>query len=454
MVLSFFSIMLAVRYVSKDAFGTYMLMQVISLFFVLLGDFGTHTTVTKYIVGNPETLQKKTVHTIICYKVGIVLLLSGIILACKPAVTGLFDSPVLSALYVYLPLLFFCESFYALFISILQGFHRYKRMAQAQVLMAGGYLVLMVVFVVLLGFGIQGLLWARIAALGGAVLYQLSSIPVSPGLRFDGKLFKDMFSFSLPLGFNRMLNFTFTKIDRFMIGAMMSPMGLALYEVADRIPTSSRQLYDSFRSVFFPHMAQMFSKQKPEKSEALLNNSVRLVTFITLFCALGAFLFQKEIITIIFTVDYLESASAFSLLMFSLAIGLIGNMFGTSLVAAGHPTPPVIVNCFVTIINVIGNLVMIPRFGFLGAVYATVISNCAAHPFLVFYLKSRGIAVSITAYVKPLLVFLVCCGGFVLLGSDFLLLKITVLGLYVVLSWWSNVIYKNDFTPALRRDAG
>jgi len=445
-VLGFLGLMIAVRYVPKEQFGIFILLQIIATFFMVLGTLAlANISVTKLITSVEDDFKTEVVNTAICYMLITGLIMCLVFFLCRPLINLIFKSEQLTRLLIYIPLFFILNSFNELFLKILQGFHQYKKMAISQVINGGAKFLLIVIFLIVLKMDVMGLIYAFIFSFAASVFFQYLMIPVKKRLYFNPTIFKMIFKFGFPLGLNTVLTFVFTKIDRFMIGAMLSPIGVAYYEIASRIPDSSRRIFESFKSVFFPNMSELYAKKRYSEAEKVLNNSLRFVSFFTIFAALSVILFQKEIVRILFSERYLESAPALSLLMFALSIGLIGNVLGTSLVSAGYSTKPLIANVVATIVNVLGNLIMIPIFGFIGAAFASVITKCITNPVLIWFLKKNGINVRAKEYIKPILMFIVCWFLFLRFGGEVVLVRIFLICLFLVLCVFLNVISKKDF---------
>src|SRR5688572_7496327 len=91
---------------------------------------------------------------------------------------------------------------------------------------------------------------------------------------------------------------------------------------------------------------------------------------------------------------YLPSASGLALLMISLAISAIGHPLGNTLVAAGYPSLPAAINLVHTGIHIIASTVMIPIWGFMGAIYAALLSNAVSIPVNVWVLGSSVLPVA------------------------------------------------------------
>jgi O-antigen/teichoic acid export membrane protein len=439
--------MLAVRLISENDFGVFVLIQVTASFFGIIISFALENiAVTKLISGAEDDLQSTLANTAIYYKLIILITMSITILLCKPLILYIFKSEQLSQSVVYISLFFLVISLDDFFLRVLQGFHQYKKMAIAQIINGVTRIIFIVLFLILLKMNYVGLVYAFLLSFALSIVYQYLAMPFKAKYDLNTELFKKIFAFGFPLGLNNILNFIFTKIDRVMIGAMMSPVGVAYYEISSKIPENSRRIYQSFHSVFFPNMSELFSKNKYKDAETVLNNSIRFISLVTMFMAFISVLFQKDIICLLFTEKYIESAPAFAILMISLGIGLMSNIMGTSLVALGQSDKPVKINIVDTITNVAGNLIMIPLFGFIGAVYAALISRCATNPFNFYFLRKAGIKIAADQYLKPVIVFLLCATLFYFLPLNTLMLKILLIALFLILCWAISAIRTDDFS--------
>lgn len=367
-----------------------------------------NVSVAKLIASVESNKKIAVVNTALSYNFLIGILMSLFILLCEPLIIFIFKSKQLTQLLIYIPLLFFLNSFYELLLHILQGFHKYKIIAISQIINGMVKLILIVLFLGILKMGIIGLIYAFYLSFLIPILCQYISVPVKKQFNFNYRLFKEIFKFGFPLGLNSVLTFIFTKIDRFIIGSIINPIGVAYYEIASKIPDNCYRMYQSFQSVFLPNMSELFAKKQYKEAEAVLNNSLRLVSFIAIFVSFLTILFKEDIVSIMFSEKYIESAPVLSLLMLSLSIGLVEYILGTTLIAFGQSDKPVKINIVNAVINIVGNLIMIPIFGFIGAAYAVLLARVATNPVYIFFIRRNGINVTIGNYLKPILIFVAC----------------------------------------------
>jgi O-antigen/teichoic acid export membrane protein len=235
-----------------------------------------------------------------------------------------------------------------------------------------------------------------------------------------------------------------------MIGTMLNSTGVAYYEIASKIPDGSRSMFGSFIEVYFPSMIELFSKKRRVDAQNVLNNSLRVIGFFSILLTLFLALFQKEIVTLLFSNEYVGSAPALPILMFALTIGLYGTIMGTTLVALGQSDKPVKVNILTTASSVIGNLTMIPLFGFMGSVYSRLLMTCAATPVNAWYLKKANVKVEVSQCLKPIAAFFLCLGLFFVSRTDFLVLRFIILLLYLTFCFVLGVVTREDFYAVLK----
>jgi O-antigen/teichoic acid export membrane protein len=450
-ILGFLGLIIAIRFISKEQFGIFVLLQVIASFFAVIGSLILENiSITRLIAAAKNNQKIEIANTAMCYGLLIAVVTSLTIFLCKPLIYYAFKSEQLSQFIIYIALFSILNSLSELLLSVLQGFHQYTKIAIAQLINGSCKFLLIIIFVMVLEMQVIGLIYAFLLSFAASIIFQYLVIPVKKNFNFNPMLLKKIFRFGFPLGLNNILTFIFMRIDRLMIGAMMSSTGVAYYEVASKIPDSVHRMYQSFRAVFFPNMTELFSQKKRAGAEKVLNNSLRIVSFAAVFTTLIVTLFQRDIVRILFSEQYIESAPALSILMISLSVGLIGNILGTSLVALGQSDKPVKINIVDSTTNVIGNLIMIPMFGFMGAVYATLLSRCATNPINAWFLIRAGVNVKISQYLKPFLAFGICVSPFLMFDLENVITKISLIILYLIICILLSIIKKSDISVLVK----
>jgi O-antigen/teichoic acid export membrane protein len=324
------------------------------------------------------------------------------------------------------------------------------KMAISQIIGTLVRVALIVVFLILLKKGMIGLIYATILSNICSTAFQYLVLRVKRRFHFDPRLYVRMFRFGFPLGLNEVLGFLFLRTDRLMIGAMLNSTGVAYYEIASKIPDGSRTMFTSFIEVYFPSMVELFSGKKKHEAQSVLNNSLRVFGFLSLFLTLFLALFRKEIVTFLFSKEYIGSAPALPILMFTLTIGIYGTIMGTTLVALGQSDKPVKVNVVTAASCIVGNLTMIPVFGFMGSVYSRLLMTCAATPINAWYLKKAEVRVGISECLKPVGVFLFCLGISWIGGADAVIVRFALLLSYLAICYVLSIIKSEDIAAVFK----
>jgi O-antigen/teichoic acid export membrane protein len=254
----------------------------------------------------------------------------------------------------------------------------------------------------------------------------------------------------LPLQGNDILTYISDKLDILIVGAFLRPTAVGYLGIAKKIPENLQRVSNSLHTVYFPHMCNLFSEGQKSKAEEVMNRFLRLTSFIAAFGALIVVLFQRDIITLVFSEKYIPSAPAFGLLMVIFILIVASTILDYTLVAAGHPDYLPIISLADTGPSLLANLVLIPIFGFMGAVYAKLIANILTNPVSVWALLREKIGVRLSTYLKPIFLLLICLAVYFGLGWDTVVVKGFLIVLFVVLSAFFSLVTKRDISGLLK----
>lgn len=450
MVLGLVGVMVVTRHLSAKDLGAFVLITVVVSFLVQVSSFGLGISLPRFITGTKDELQRRRlVNTVLCFRLFTIVVVSLIALPFRAQIAGLFGSPLLPGLTIFVPLLFFLQSSMYLLQSALQGFFLFERIGISDFI-AGFFNFLFIwVFVLLLQRGVVGLIYAKVISMFVSLGFMYYSIPVKKKIEFHPDVLKETLAFGFPLQINDILFFIFSRIDTVIIGVMLGPAGVAYYEVARKIPEYLGQIYEAFRCVYFPLISELFMGSERKRAAQLLNNSTRLVSFVTAAGALMAWLFGKDLFVLLFSEQYLASVPAFIWLMVALVVALVGSTLGMSVVAVGDSDKPAIVNVVHTVVSVVGNLIFIPALGIVGAALASLAGIVATNPLDVLFLRRRDVDVRVREYLKPILIFGAHAAIIFLLQPITFLPKVLVVISFLLTSVVLSVITAEDLAALL-----
>ncbi len=444
-VFGFLSISIAARIIPQEDFGVYFLLLAIVYFLEMITDAGLRLSAAKFIASAPNDDERQAiVNNLLTFRILTLLVISFLAYISKPFILSFYPSDLLDSLFIYVPIVFCVQLTESTLTYMMQGFHLYKQMAFLQVATSALNLLLMIIFLLVLNWGVEGFVLAYITSLLVVALVRVWAIPTPKRLAFEPKLIRRIIKFGLPLQGNDILTFMFNRVDVFLLGALMGPLQIAYLEIAGKIPHNFGRLYQALQSVYFPNMAELFAQDRRLEAEVIMNNFLRIAAFVTMFLTMVFILFQDAIIVLVFSDKYLISGPAMSLLMIMVSVSVASTILDTSLIAIDRPVYLLVINSVTAVVSVVANIVLIPRFGFMGAVYASLIATCASYPVSLWGVYREKIRVNPFEYLKPAFILGICSIIYIWVDWDTLFFKGLLLFLFLILSFGFSIITNRD----------
>jgi len=399
-------------YLPPSEFGAVILIELVASFLRMVSGLSIGVAAIRTLTDADREEQRVIVDTVVLFRLATVILVALVFLAVQPWVYRLFGEEPVEGL--TLPILCFtlALAYQTVLKQMLQGFFRFKEMAIIELGASLLNLALLALFLIVLDAGMLGAVWSRILAAGAASLFFYLFLPTRKGLAFRWEALWGMLRFSWPLQVNEILTFVFNSFGTLVVATVMTPADVALLSVAAKIPTNIRRLYESFRTVYFPNLSSLLAQGDRRRAQRMLNVTLRGVAFVMTLLTVLVLIFQREIILILYSEQYLGIGTLLILAMLGTTIGLIGNVLGNSTVAAGDPKAPAVSNIVNTAVTVVSNLTLVPLLGVLGAAWASILGRAITNPVNVWFLRRTGLIPRVMDYVKPLALFGLLYGFF------------------------------------------
>ncbi len=176
MVFHFLSIMIITRQITKEEFGIYVLIIVISNFLVVVSGLGLNLSIVKF-VSSAKDLERRSIF-ILTLILRIIFLVVAIILVVLfgNSLMFLFSFTATEFLYVIITL-FILSSFRGLFYNLLQGMNLFKRYASVQIVNSVLRVTLLLVIILINELTLKNVLFIEMGVVTSTVLLQLALIP-------------------------------------------------------------------------------------------------------------------------------------------------------------------------------------------------------------------------------------------------------------------------------------
>lgn len=419
-------------------YGTYTFIIVISHGFQILSGLGLNLTLVKHLSGDIASIDKKVVSSVFLARITQIALISLIVYSVGHLFLGRLTDEKILPFIIFIPVIFGLASIRDLLFHLLQGLQRFNQYAYINIFSALVRLGTILVFFYMDQLTIPNLIWVEVITYGTSLLVLLVYAPLSQifTFRVDGAAFRQIFSFGLPLYANDVLTYIYNRVNVLLVGGLLTYESVASYDMSGKIPDGFGRLFSSLIVVFFPSISELLNEGKKAEAQKFMNRGLVLASACLSFAALGVFLFRDEVILIIASEQYLNVSFALALMMINFNLNSIARMMGYTIVAAGYTTVPVRINLVSSIANIIGCLILIPRFGYVGAIYSLLCMNVLSQIMNYYFLLKAGLKPAVLGFSKSTIFLVLLIVGYTVLGNESYWLRGVAVLIYMGMCWF------------------
>ena len=366
--------MLLSRFRTTEEYGTYsQLLLVINLFTTLIM-LGLPNSINYFLARAEDEEERRnflsvyyTLSTVLSIIIGIVLVL-GI-----PIIESYFHNNSISKFYYFLALYPWASIVSASIENILVVYKKTNFLMAYRVVHSAA-LLLAVLVVQWLGYGFEMymIIFVIVNCLFGQSVYVICS-RLSGGIsvRFDNKIIKAVFAFSVPIGLATVVGTLNAEIDKLLIGYLMNTEQLAIYtNAAKELPVAI--VASSITAVLLPQLIRMVKKGETKDAVALWGYATELALIVISLIVAGVFTYAEEALTFLYSAKYLPGVSVFR--VYTLNLILRCTYFGILLNAYGKTKQIFYCSVLSLALNVVLNPLFYWMFGMIGPAIATFIS--------------------------------------------------------------------------------
>jgi O-antigen/teichoic acid export membrane protein len=237
--------------------------------------------------------------------------------------------------------------------------------------------ITLVVAAVLLGLqqaGIAGAYAIPYVLSAVVALYLLHrSLPASDAT-FDETITRDLLSYSLPMTVTDMAGFIYRNADIFLILWLLDSEAVAIYGVAYAAVKFMEMFSSAFNFLSTPVASELDDEGERADFFGVFTPVVRWLTIASICMLVPLGVFAEEFLTVIYGVKYGPGGAALVVLAIGFAIRNVLAIHGPILEGLGRSRLLMNNSLSTAVLNLGLNLVLIPRYGILGAAMATAAS--------------------------------------------------------------------------------
>jgi len=382
-VISYFIRIILARQLSPYEYGLFYSVFTLVMFLLFFRDLGMGTALVKFI---PEFQIKKKYNQIKSAIISVIgwQLLTSILMALillllsNTLAINYFKDPNAANILRLLVLYIIGSAFYRLFKSVFHGFQKMKIFSTLEFLKNGTALLLLLLFLKL-GFGVFAptLMYASLCFVLILILIIpfLKTFPLNKHKTTNfWPVSKKLFMFAVPVFLTTVGGKFISYIDTLILTYFGTLEQVGIYNVI--LPSALIFLYfgNSVSAAIFPMVSELWAKKDKKRVSEGLRILNQYAFAVVTPLALTIIVFANLFISFFFGKEYITGAFALQILMVGMLFYVVASINHSIISALGKPKSVTKIILFAALINLIANLLLIPKFNIAGAALATSLS--------------------------------------------------------------------------------
>ncbi|WP_233553859.1 flippase [Halococcus sp. IIIV-5B] len=260
----------------------------------------------------------------------------------------------------------------------------------ARDLFYNGFRLVLVGVLLSVGFGVVGVGYAYLIA--GIATVVVIHLLLNRLLRLRGELTlhpRRLLLFSIPLVLSAMVSKILGEMDTLMLGYFTDTTTVGLYDPAYQLASGLPVILSSFGFLYMPLTSRLDSEDSHDEIKRIYKVTTKWV-FIAGFPLFLLFVsFPTDIVSSVFGEAYAGGSEALWLIATGFFVSAAYGRAQDTLAAFGYTRVILGINTAAAVLNIVLNVVLIPRYGLVGAATATAVS----------FITLNGFAFAILWYV-------------------------------------------------------
>ncbi len=369
-LLALVTVIAMARHVQDAGFGQFNIVINTTAVVVVLVDLGFNTLYVREGARHPREIERY-LNNVLSVKALMSVVALGVLagaLGIQGRITFLLPAYALMVLTAYSNLL--RGTLYAIQSITLEA---------VAIVLESVLLLVLILIGIATGQGVSYFLWAYAGSYAFSCLYFGIALAVRRGIRyrwrFETDLIRTWFWTGLPFALTFVLTILYFKIDTLLLGAMRGDRETGWYGLAYKPFEAILFVPMSMLNVVFPVMA-VFHRESPSKLKPAVDQFFRALVFLGWPLTVGSVLIAPGIAWLL-RFPFPQSEPAFRILALGIVFMFAGNAFVAALNAMDRQRLFTWAAAASLAINLVLNFILIPLYGYLGASWATVLTEVA-----------------------------------------------------------------------------
>ncbi len=370
------------RYLGKTGFGQYTTIMTFLSFFGILADLGL-TLVTAQMISRPGASEKKILGNLFSLRLVTALLF----LSLAPLVVWLFpygEAVKLGVAVAVASFLFIALN--QILVGLFQNRLRMDKVSIAEVV-GRSALVLGVLVVFKFDLGLLGVLMATVLSNAISFFFHwIFSRKFSKfKLEFDLSIWKDIMKKSWPLAVTIMLNLVYLKGDILILSLVKPQSHVGIYGASYKVVDVLIILPFMFAGIALPILTSHWVKGSFGHFSRVIQKSFNFMLILAIPLVIGTQFLAGNIMVLIAGDEFIASGQVLQILIGAAGLIFVAVIFSHAIVAIDRQKKTIIAYVFTSITSLIGYIILIPEYSYLGAAWMSVYSELVVALFSIYY---------------------------------------------------------------------
>ena len=281
---------------------------------------------------------------------------------------------------ITITLLFTIEMVFKTFIGLLNGsFQAYEEGKYQGIgnILLNIILLIFILISIFTDLGIFGITLSYVVANFIPLVYEYVIFTkkfAKPKFEFDIDFCRTITMLALPFALSGIFYSIYYSVDTVMLSNIIGDYATGIYNASYKLISVLTVFYSVYTAVLYPVMSKFF-KNDEELLVVVFEKSVKYLSLVIIPIAIATVLYSTDIVQLIFGIEFNESSSALSILIWTVCLLFINGACGTLLNASHKEMTVTKVYFIAAVFNIVLNLFMIPHYSYVGAAISTVLSD-------------------------------------------------------------------------------
>lgn len=386
------------RNLSTAEYGLFYAVFSFVLFFIMFRDFGLNPASSKLIAQHLIKKDHSKIKSIAAVSltfqsISSMVLIAGILIAAPFLSKSYFRDPMAESLLQAFAFFIALSMLMRMVMAFFSGFQDFKWFAVIEPFWTMSTLGMILLFF-RLGRGVMSPAYGYVAAT--LITLILACIGMSRYIHIAKEKIKDfwktageLFSFGLQVIISNIGNNVIGYLDILILTYLVSISAVGIYNAILPTALMFTLLGRTISFVLFPMISELWEKKDLTRIREGISIIYKYSFALIIPVIMAVFYYSEFFITLVFGSDYAAGANAFRILLIGIIFNIIGIVNNSSLGGIGKPAIVTRIILATAFLNVVFNIILIPKFKITGAAISTACSYALIMLFSSVYMKKH-----------------------------------------------------------------